>query len=151
MIFPADSGFGRLQGCCSAFCGVLKLWAFLSGLVSRTPRACGATALANNPKPLSRSPVAYRPPGRAARRLTPRRPLPPTRTLPRAPVRRIYALGQRFVYPPASARPHGCDLTLTATWAISPEITTRAIRAVTAKRFPLCIGGALKAPPQDKH
>jgi hypothetical protein len=33
MIFPADSGFGRLKGCCSALCGVLNLWAFLSGLV----------------------------------------------------------------------------------------------------------------------
>ena len=115
------------------------------------PRACGVNALANNPKPLSRSPVAHRPPGRTDRRLTPRGPPAPARTPRRAPARRIYMLGQQFVYPPASARPHGCDLTLTATWAISPEITTRAIGAVTAKRFPLCIGGALKAPPQDKH
>jgi len=38
MIFPADSGFGRLKGCCSALCGVLNLWAFLSGLVSRLRR-----------------------------------------------------------------------------------------------------------------
>ena len=33
MMFPADSGFGRLNGCCSEICGVLNLWAFLSGLV----------------------------------------------------------------------------------------------------------------------
>ena len=33
MIFPVDSGFGRLQGSCSALGGVLKLWALLSGLV----------------------------------------------------------------------------------------------------------------------
>ena len=25
MIFPADSGFGRLKGCCSEICGVLNL------------------------------------------------------------------------------------------------------------------------------
>ena len=38
MIFPADSGFGRLKGCCSDICGVLNLWAFPSGLGLTMPK-----------------------------------------------------------------------------------------------------------------
>ena len=46
MIFPADSGFGRLKGCCSELCGVLNLWAFLSGLVEgRRLDACRCSYL----------------------------------------------------------------------------------------------------------
>ena len=46
MMFPADSGFGRFQGCFSALCGVLNRWAFPSGLVEgRRLDACCCSCL----------------------------------------------------------------------------------------------------------
>ena len=150
MIFPADSGFGRLQGCCSALGGVLKLWAFLSGLVSRLRRERAGQ------QPETVESITRRPPptARPAARLDASRHADRRRLRGRHGVHLYGAItrwAHRLFIPPRQHGPTGATSSSLTTWAISPEITTRAIRAVIAKRFASCVGGALKALPQNWH